>query len=376
MAAAAAAAHTASDLIDGTTVAQVPPAPVVSSPVQAPEDDAVELTQVQVAPHLAADLEDTIIPELADEPSTDDVPTAMPTASADPFVAATKLFETTPIAPTPAAEAAPEIPVAAEPLVDADGLPAYLGSTPRRSRTNFQRIATAGSSIGVMALVGAFAISMALPGAPASNVPQAVDLGAVSGTTTSDTDVPIQAFVASGDVQNPDIQRSQNYAAASAAQMAGDFGILNYSSSLFSNNQTAAIQWPFAVGTTMSYGYGMRDGRLHEGIDFTPGDGAEVQAIADGTVRIATEDGGAYGVTVYVDHVIDGQVITSHYAHMQYGSLRVKEGDVVKPGTVVGLTGNTGRSFGAHMHFELIVNGSTIDPLPWLAEHAGGYNGG
>ncbi|PJI51743.1 hypothetical protein CTI14_54360, partial [Methylobacterium radiotolerans] len=39
---------------------------------------------------------------------------------------------------------------------------------------------------------------------------------------------------------------------------------------------------------------------------------------ADGTVRIATEQGAAYGVTVYIDHVIDGSVITSHYSHMQY----------------------------------------------------------
>lgn len=88
-------------------------------------------------------------------------------------------------------------------------------------------------------------------------------------------------------------------------------------------------------------------------------------------MRIATEQGGAFGVTVYIDHVIDGQVITSHYSHMQYGSLNVKAGDTVKVGTIVGKTGNTGRSYGAHLHFELIVNGSTIDPMPWLKENAG-----
>jgi murein DD-endopeptidase MepM/ murein hydrolase activator NlpD len=121
----------------------------------------------------------------------------------------------------------------------------------------------------------------------------------------------------------------------------------------------------------MSYGYGMRSGRLHEGIDFVPGNGAPIQAIADGTVRIATEQGGAFGVTVYIDHVIDGSVITSHYSHMQYGSLQVKAGDTVKVGDIVGKTGNTGRSYGAHLHFELIVNGTTIDPMPWLRENAG-----
>jgi murein DD-endopeptidase MepM/ murein hydrolase activator NlpD len=100
-----------------------------------------------------------------------------------------------------------------------------------------------------------------------------------------------------------------------------------------------------------------------------------VQSIADGTVRIATESGGNYGVTVYIDHMIDGQLITSHYAHMQYGSLRVVAGQKVKVGDIIGKVGNTGRSYGAHMHFELIVDGSTIDPQPWLYENAGRYDG-
>ena len=61
---------------------------------------------------------------------------------------------------------------------------------------------------------------------------------------------------------------------------------------------------------------------------------------------------------------------------MQYGSLQVSEGEQVTVGTVVGHTGNTGRSYGAHLHFELLVNGTTaIDPLPWLREHAGGLTG-
>nr|WP_245325300.1 M23 family metallopeptidase [Microbacterium amylolyticum] len=113
----------------------------------------------------------------------------------------------------------------------------------------------------------------------------------------------------------------------------------------------------------------MRWGRLHEGIDFVPGEGAPIQSIADGVVRIATEAGGAYGVNVYVDHIIDGQLVSSHYAHMQYGSLQVQAGDTVKVGDVLGNVGNTGRSYGAHLHFEVIVNGTAIDPMPWMQEH-------
>ena len=244
----------------------------------------------------------------------------------------------------------------------------------RRPR-NFRKVVAVGASVGVMSLAGLLAVSMTLP---------AEAVAAVQGTSVAATslvsaaaadakgaaDAEIQAFVAPSGVENETLARSDDFSTVSLVQVAAEQGI-NYSGEIFTNDPDAAIQWPFLVGVGMSYGYGMRSGRLHEGIDFVPGDGAPVQAIADGTVRIATEQGGAYGVTVYIDHVIDGSVITSHYSHMQYGSLQVKAGETVKVGTVVGKTGNTGRSYGAHMHFELIVNGSTIDPMPWLKENAG-----
>lgn len=248
---------------------------------------------------------------------------------------------------------------------------------PRRPR-NARKFLALGATVGVMSLAGLLAVSMTLP-AEAVAAAQGTSLASTSlvagsaaakGATGDDE---IQAFIASSDVQSESLARDDDFSTISLVDVAAEQGI-NYSSEIFTNDPDAAIQWPFMVGVGMSYGYGMRSGRLHEGIDFVPGDGAPVQAIADGTVRIATEQGGAYGVTVYIDHVIDGSVITSHYSHMQYGSLRVKAGDKVTVGTVVGKTGNTGRSYGAHMHFELIVNGTTIDPLPWLRENAGRYS--
>ena len=122
----------------------------------------------------------------------------------------------------------------------------------------------------------------------------------------------------------------------------------------------------------ISFGFGPRSGEFHEGADFVPGAGAHVQAIAAGTVRIATESGGAYGVTVVVDHIIDGELVSTRYAHMQYGSLQVSVGDTVEAGTFLGQTGNTGRSFGAHTHFEVLQDGTTpIDPIVWLRANAG-----
>lgn len=230
-----------------------------------------------------------------------------------------------------------------------------------------------------MSIAGLLAVGMTLPAEAVAAVQGSQSLAGTSLVAASDSrdaaapDDEIQAFVTSSDVQNESLARSDSFSTVSLIQVASEEGI-NYSNEVFTNDPEAAIQWPFKVGVGMSSGYGMRWGRLHEGIDFVPGEGAPIQAVADGVVRIATEQGGAYGVTVYIDHVIDGQVVTSHYSHMQYGSLQVKAGQTVKVGDIVGHTGNTGRSYGAHLHFEIIINGSTIDPLPWLRENAGRYS--
>ena len=168
------------------------------------------------------------------------------------------------------------------------------------------------------------------------------------------------------------LERTETYSTVTTAQLAAQSGIKNFSN-FFVNDPNSAIQWPFAVGVPISYGFGMRSGRMHEGVDFTPGAGSPIQAIADGVVRVATNSGGAYGVSVIIDHQIDGQLVSSHYAHMQYGSLQVAVGQHVTVGTIIGRTGNTGRSYGAHTHFEILMNGTTpIDPIPWLRAHAGG----
>ncbi len=185
-------------------------------------------------------------------------------------------------------------------------------------------------------------------------------------------DGQIQAYVAPAEATSAVVDRADGYSATTYAKMAADSGISN-PSNFYVNDPTAPIQWPFAVGVPITYGFGMRDGGFHEGADFVPGEGAPVQAIADGTVRIATEQGGAFGVTVLIDHEIDGQLVSSRYGHMQYGSLQVKQGEKVHVGQFLGRTGNTGRSFGAHTHVEILQNGTTpIDPIAWLRQHAGG----
>ncbi|WP_347976524.1 peptidoglycan DD-metalloendopeptidase family protein [Microbacterium sp. ProA8] len=362
-----------------TTQPAVPMAPAAASPAApAPRVDVPSPTTAAPTSASAARPADApTAPTHAEQPRPERVgpltgPIPQPAASdVDEFEAASRLFAFT--GETPVQQAQPD----AQPAGDAQPAPhAATRSAPARRGAAFKRTATASFSVGVLGIVGLMAVAMTTP-AEAVAAMHGTD-ASLSVVALGDNAAPvideaeIQAYVAPGDVQNDTLERSGNYTTTTTAQLASEAGIKNFSN-LFRNNPNSNIQWPFSVGVTMSYGFGMRSGRMHEGIDFTPGNGAPVQAIADGTVRIASEAGGAYGVHVTIDHIVDGQLISSHYAHLQYGSLQVSPGQRVTVGTVIGHTGNTGRSYGAHTHFELLKNGTTaIDPWPWLQQYTDG----
>jgi len=63
--------------------------------------------------------------------------------------------------------------------------------------------------------------------------------------------------------------------------------------------------------------------------------------------------------------------VSTTYAHMTNGTRAVQAGQTVEPGQFIGKVGNTGRSFGAHLHFEVRVNGSLVEPIGWLRANAG-----
>jgi len=97
--------------------------------------------------------------------------------------------------------------------------------------------------------------------------------------------------------------------------------------------------------------FGPRWGEYHYGIDIGKrGANVPVVAVADGYV-FRSYYSSSYGNVVFVSHVIDGQVFTSVYAHLE--SRLVGEGQVVSKGQMLGYMGNTGRSTGPHLHFEL-----------------------
>ncbi len=123
-------------------------------------------------------------------------------------------------------------------------------------------------------------------------------------------------------------------------------------------------QWPLAGSVTSPYGYrihpvfGTR--KLHSGLDIGAGRGTPIAATSGGVV-IYTGYRGGYGNTVIVDH---GGGFTSLYAHMS--EIGATNGQAVDRGDIVGLVGATGTATGNHLHFEIRLNGTAVDPAPYL----------
>jgi murein DD-endopeptidase MepM/ murein hydrolase activator NlpD len=116
--------------------------------------------------------------------------------------------------------------------------------------------------------------------------------------------------------------------------------------------------WP--VNGAVVSGFGMRWGQLHAGVDIAAPAGTPIQAAASGAVVLAAYTGG-YGNYTCIDH---GGGISTCYAHQS--SYAVSSGQSVDQGQVIGSVGCTGHCFGDHLHFEVRVNGSPVDPMGYL----------
>lgn len=126
------------------------------------------------------------------------------------------------------------------------------------------------------------------------------------------------------------------------------------------------FNWPVPASGRITSEYGWRNHpvyktrKFHTGIDIGAGYGLDIVSAADGTVTLATTNGG-YGKCIIINH---GSGITTLYGHCS--SLLVETGDKVKKGQLIGKVGSTGVSTGPHLHFEVRINGSTTDPLTYL----------
>jgi len=99
---------------------------------------------------------------------------------------------------------------------------------------------------------------------------------------------------------------------------------------------------------------------FHTGVDLRGKRGEKIKATADGVVKKACKNGG-YGNYVLIDH---GNGYTTSFSHMQ--KYLVHRGDRVKRGQVIGLVGSTGRSTGPHLHYEVALDGKTINPYNFV----------
>jgi murein DD-endopeptidase MepM/ murein hydrolase activator NlpD len=133
------------------------------------------------------------------------------------------------------------------------------------------------------------------------------------------------------------------------------------------------VRWPIPSSLRISSHFGPRASPCsgcssnHQGLDFTPGSGAAIQSIAAGVVRQVVSSNSGLGVHVVIDHEIGGKRVSSTYAHMQFGSVPLRAGQVVAAGDPVGRVGTTGASTGPHLHFEIAYGSQRVDPHRWLS---------
>lgn len=139
---------------------------------------------------------------------------------------------------------------------------------------------------------------------------------------------------------------------------------------------SGSIRWPFPAAVRISDGFGERIApcrgcsSMHQGVDFLPGAGAPIFAIADGIVTDREDGEGGFGNFIIITHIVNGQKVTSSYAHMQHGSSAIQLGQQVVVGEFLGLVGSTGAATGPHLHFEIAVEDTKVDPFAWLKANA------
>ena len=122
--------------------------------------------------------------------------------------------------------------------------------------------------------------------------------------------------------------------------------------------------WPAKGYLTSGFGYRSSPftgrGSLHKGLDISNRPGTPVWAPARGAVTFSGPDG-SYGICIVMDH---GNGIVTRYGHLSKTLVTV--GQYVQRGDVIGHVGNTGRSTGPHLHYEVLINGANVDPLRYI----------
>ncbi len=225
-------------------------------------------------------------------------------------------------------------------LVAAVALPAYAMSTPSADSTTLQQLAAEDAQSLVVA-------------SEATAAP--MDRGTYAATTPEEI----------AQKKAEEAAKARAAAAASASASSASFDTSKYA---LVSPGSGAVRYPVPQG---SYYVSRTLSSSHNGADMVAPAGTPIYAAAAGVVRISSESYYGYGVGIVIDSVVGGQRVSTLYGHMTYGSRQVSAGQTVEAGQLIGLVGNTGRSYGAHLHFEVRISDSLVEPIAWLKANAG-----
>jgi murein DD-endopeptidase MepM/ murein hydrolase activator NlpD len=312
------------------------------------EDPAVQ--NPAIAPFLA----DASILDMEPVASASAVPDIAPVESTEPALAAVPVFSDPTVAPVRRSRAARR--AAARPPVSTAASRPHFG----------KRLVAFGTLVGAAAMVVGLSIPASAFFVETPTALLAVDAPERVAAQVLDT---IDTSAISAPVERDTWAMTSEAELRQASTIRRDFS--------YEVHNEGAVRWPFPVAVPISDGYGARVSPCsgcssqHKGTDFTPGVGAPITSIADGVVTIKEVSSWGFGNHVFIEHVINGQKVTTLYAHMQEGSSALKVGDVVEAGQFVGLVGATGAATGPHLHLEIRLDGVVqVDPFAWLKANA------
>lgn len=211
------------------------------------------------------------------------------------------------------------------------------------------------------AFAGVVAASVALVSAPAF----------ANSSANADIAAPLRAAQASAQLQDKgDTQFRQLFASWRAldkgvgfAASAPSFTVGARSVSIPSRNPLDGVRLTSEFGMRSHPVLGGR--RMHQGIDLSSPIGTPVHATADGMVGRA-DWFSSYGLFISIAH---GASMETRYGHLS--RLNVAAGQFVRKGDVIGYVGSTGRSTGAHLHYEVRVEGQAVNPIPYMQSDTG-----
>ena len=332
---------------------------VVPDTIAAAAPDLVEIAP----PHelLAAEVPAALLPET---PAVDAVASVAATTSAAP-ARAHRTRPTTPLAPRRAPQPVPQ-PAPQSAVRQAAASASRVRAVVPRSTTPSlrRRVMSKVFSTAALLFAGALLVGSSIP----ANAFMQNTLGETP-EAFAETKAGQTMSVADGAAGLEGSARDGSYDVISPAELlAKKYG---GNSDDYSAATTGSVRWPFPYSVRTSDGFGPRASpcggcsTFHNGLDFLPGNGKPIYAVAAGTVSFHAMDG-SLGNKVELEHVINGQPVQSVYAHMQLGSSPLQVGDKVEVGQFIGLVGATGIATAPHLHLEIHLAGVPVNPYAWL----------